>query len=114
MSATFSDVSFLFKRKLVEKLMAQFQVELTALMNDAGYKSLPPEQQMFAISELTHWWSSWFLRMPDPSLDHSDDYSMVSASDVDSSSLIVNKREFNWYAYLLSLAQPQSNLPWLA
>lgn len=66
-SPNFLDVSYLFKRKLIEKLMSHFQLELSNLTNDSGYKALTPEGQMLALSELTHWWSLWFQKIPSPS-----------------------------------------------
>lgn len=81
MSTNYLDVSFLFKRKLIEKLMGQFQKELSALMEDAGYKTLKPEEQMFAISELTHWWSLWFQKIPDPMKEVTNDFQDVKVDE---------------------------------
>jgi hypothetical protein len=107
---SFLDVSYLFKRKLIDKLMSQFQVELSGLINDAGYKELKPEQQMLAISELTHWWSTWFQRIPDPAIESNNDFLSVE-SDVKSENYEMSPKEFNWYNYLLYLGRSQSAPP---
>ncbi len=101
---SYLDVSYLFKRKIVEKLMSTFQSELSALMGDAGYKGLKPEHQMFAISELTHWWSLWFQQVPEPSKEISNDFCSVSLDEIDAEDVrAVNPKAIDWYAYLLAL-----------
>lgn len=108
-SSSFMDVSFLFKRKIIGKLMSVFQSELSALMADAGYIALKPEEQMFAISELTHWWSLWFQQVPDPSREISNDFFSVNPSEVDFEDIhAVNPKAVDWYAYLLSLSLRKS------
>ncbi len=82
--------------------MTQFQTQLSGLMSDAGYKSLKPEEQMFAISELTHWWSLWFSRIPEPSRELTNDFLSVEQADFENVNLAeINPKEFNWYAYLM-------------
>ncbi len=109
-SHTFLDVSYLFKRKLIDKLMLQFQTELSALIADSGYKELSPEQQMLAISELTHWWSTWFQRIPDPKKESYNDFEQVSP-DTQAEMYEISPKEFNWYNYLLWLGSNTQNRP---
>jgi hypothetical protein len=102
---TYMDVSVLFKLKLVDRLMSEFQLQLKALMDDPQYKQLKPDKQMFAISELTHWWSIWFQKIPAPADEASLDFLKVDPSEIDPQNLeAINPKEMNWYAYLLSLS----------
>jgi len=110
-SISYLDVSYMFKRKIIAKLMSTFQVELSALMEDAGYKALKPEEQMFAISELTHWWSLWFQQVPEPSREITNDFCNVVPDDLSTEDMqeLINPKVVNWYAYLLQNAVRQPN-----
>ena len=100
------DVSYLFKRKLIDELMVHFQSELSALMIDAGYKQLSPEDQMLAISELTHWWSLWFQKIPDPSKEISSDFQDVNLEALSLSELNeMHPHHLTWYSYLLYMTR---------